>query len=165
MNPTHTRFGMLTQGRSARSASQWLADLTNSVRQSILRSQPLEDEDESLSVAKPVKIAVIDTGVCIDEAILEQRFDGRLKECRSWLDDGDGENGAVIPPCADAVGHGTHATSLVLQATEHTGCEVYVAQVFNSREDQQSGKSRQATQVAIARVCMIQRFEFLTQHS
>ncbi|KAK5110337.1 hypothetical protein LTR62_006045 [Meristemomyces frigidus] len=141
----------LLSEQDARSASQWFADLTNSVRQSVQRSLPSQDEDSTFPTVSPVKIAIIDTGVSIDESILDQEFDGRLRECRSWLKDGDGEDGAVISPNSDAVGHGTHATSLVLQATEHTGCEVYVAQVFNSRGDQQKDQTRQATQVAIAR--------------
>ena len=105
--------------------------------------------------ARPVKIAVIDTGALIDEDSLDFKFDGRLKECRSWLDESAGKPGTEMSGGADNVGHGTHATSLVLQATMHTDCEVYAAQVFAVQQDQQTVEETRATQIAIARVCEV----------
>ncbi|KAK0290620.1 hypothetical protein LTR35_000051 [Friedmanniomyces endolithicus] len=84
----------------------------------------------AIAVHTPVRIAVIDTGVHIDEDTLNLKYDGLLKECRSWLEDANGDAGQMMLSPADSVGHGTHATSLLLQATQHTPCEVYAAQAL-----------------------------------
>ncbi len=130
----------------AMSSTKWLNDLNDSVRRSASRHRP------AIAVHTPVRIAVIDTGVHIDEDTLDLKYDGRLKECRSWLKDANGDVGQMMLSPTDSVGHGTHATSLLLQATQHTPCEVYAAQVFDAQEGHDRGAASQATQVAITRV-------------
>lgn len=78
----------------------------------------------------------MDTGAAIEQSILDLVYDGRLKECRSWINGAS----AQLTQGADLVGHGTHATSLVLKVTENTDCEVYVAQVF-AKDPQKTGKA------------------------
>ncbi|KAK1066325.1 hypothetical protein LTR74_007212 [Friedmanniomyces endolithicus] len=136
---------MADQFFRAMSSTKWLADLNDSVRRSASRHRP------AIAVHTPVRIAVIDTGVHIDEDTLDLKYDGRLKECRSWLEDANGDAGQMMLSPADSVGHGTHATSLLLQATQHTLCEVYAAQVFDAQEGHDRGAASQATQVAITR--------------
>ncbi|KAK0880595.1 hypothetical protein LTR87_005559 [Friedmanniomyces endolithicus] len=135
---------LLSEGE-AMSSTKWLNDLNDSVRRSASRHRP------AIAVHTPVRVAVIDTGVHIDEDTLLLKYDGRLKECRSWLEDANGDAGQMMLSPADSVGHGTHATSLLLQATQHTPCEVYAAQVFDAQEGHDRGAASQATQVAITR--------------
>ena len=99
---------------------------TNSVWEH-LSSGPSEGGTVAL-FDRPVRIAVIDTGAAIEGSALEDLYDNRLVECRTWI----GEDRGRLVNCAtsDAAGHGTHATSLALQVTENTDCEVYVAQCF-----------------------------------
>ncbi|KAK1056933.1 hypothetical protein LTR74_014531 [Friedmanniomyces endolithicus] len=135
---------LLSEGE-AMSSTKWLNDLNDSGRRSASCHRP------AIAVHTPVRIAVIDTGVHIDEDTLHLKYDGRLKECRSWLEDANGDAGQMMLSPADSVGHGTHATSLLLQATQHTPCEVYAAQVFDAQEGHDRGAASQATQVAITR--------------
>jgi hypothetical protein len=76
---------------------------------------------------RPVRIAVIDTGAAIEASDMDV-YDNRLIECRSWIGEDPGR--LVADATGDEVGHGTHATSLVLKVTENTDAKVYVAQVF-----------------------------------
>jgi hypothetical protein len=93
-----------------------------------------------------VKVAVIDTGVAIEDSILDDLYDNRLIECRSWT----GANQARLIECAsaDTVGHGTHATSLLLKVTENTDCEIYVAQVFEEDPQQTNGFEKMEKPIA-----------------
>ena len=104
-----------------------------------------------LATGKPVKMAVIDTGVSIPGADLEYQFHNRLKECRSWLDEKAGEEGIEFQE-VDEDGHGTHTVSIALKTTERTDCELYVAQVFRNRGEKKTVYTNKATQTAIARV-------------
>ena len=99
-----------------------------------------------------VKIAIVDTGVHIDDVTLEYRFNSRLKECRSWLDGSGGDDGILLSPNVDEDGHGTHNASIALKATQHTQNEIFVAQVFRRRRDKQTVGTTRPTQIAIARV-------------
>jgi hypothetical protein len=89
---------------------------------------------------RPVKIAVVDTGAAIEGSILEDSYDNRLIECRSWI--GEDRARLIRGATADKVGHGTHATSLVLKNTENTDCEIYVAQVFEKDPHQRSPSNK-----------------------
>lgn len=80
---------------------------------------------------EPVKVAILDTGAKFDPKMLEMAYEGRIKEYRSWTDQGCGKRGKILDDGNDDDGHGTHAVSLLLQVARH--CEVYVAQVFPSR--------------------------------
>jgi hypothetical protein len=104
---------------------------------------------------EPVRIAIIDTGAAIDEALLESYdYNGRSRfcACRSWADEQYGDQGKEIGH-EDFVGHGTHATSLALKITENTDCEIYVAQVFQGdpqkiMEEEQTSKSTATSAIA-----------------
>jgi hypothetical protein len=103
-------------------------------------------------VYRPIRLAVIDTGAAIESSILEDLYDNRLVECRSWI----GKNSATVvkDAAADRVGHGTHAASLALKVTENTSCEIYVAQVFDRSPVQEASSKNDMGVVAeaIARV-------------
>jgi len=101
---------------------------------------------------EPIRIAVIDTGVYIDDTTLDCQFDSRLMECRSWLDAKAEEEGTLLSPGDDEDGHGTHTVSIALQATRQTLCKIYAAQVFRTRQDKRKVATTESTQVAIARV-------------
>jgi subtilisin family serine protease len=109
---------------------------------------------------EPVRIAVIDTGVYIDDITLETQFDSRLEECRSWLDAKAGEGGTLLSPGNDEDGHGTHTVSIALQATRQTRCKVYAAQVFQKRQDKGTVATTESIQVAIARVSFHDKRQF-----
>ena len=126
-----------------------LVDSTNATWNNLSPS-PSSSQHTAL-IERPVRIAVIDTGADIDESVLEL-YDHRLVECRSWI--GKDPAQLVEGATADAIGHGTHATSLVLSVTENTDCEIYVAQVFERDPEQKglSAKDVESMTRAIARV-------------
>jgi len=86
-----------------------------------------------IGLCRPVKIAIIDTGVHFD-ARVRNSYCSRLKECRSWLQSTFDPRGTVHPEGIDLDGHGTHCTSTVLKCAPQD-CEVYVAQVFAARAE------------------------------
>lgn len=108
-----------------------------------------------------VRIAVLDTGACFQRFAIDHIYDGRLKEVRSWRPKAssrarfDNKIGEIIPfdekPFYDMTdlvgedneGHGTHTTSLLLESTRDTNFEVYVAKVFDRRNDTQGDKATQ----------------------
>jgi len=130
---------------SAKSASTWMAQLDRCFG----RYELTEDTDQ-----ERVRIAVIDTGVNIDDTTMEYQFNSRLEECRSWLDAKAGEEGTLLSPGDDEDGHGTHTVSIALQATRQTLCKIYAAQVFRKRQDKRKVATTKSTQVAIARVSL-----------
>lgn len=115
----------------------------------------------------PVKIAILDTGADISLEKLTNVYDERLVENRTWLlsnkaegeslVDGDGKRLQDQP--LDCNGHGTHATSLLLEATQGTGAEVYVAQVFRGAAEKivqdEIIDNQTVTRVADVRQCTI----------
>jgi hypothetical protein len=86
-------------------------------------------------VDSPVKVAILDTGVQIPNHRLTNNFEQRLKECRTWLGTSASEGEKLAPGGHDADGHGTHGTSVLLQATRNTGIHVYAAQVFKDGDE------------------------------
>lgn len=133
---------------SSTTAAEWLETLNHGVRATISRY-------DKGALYRPAKIAIIDTGACIDELVIDMKYDGRLKECRSWLDESDGATGRAEGFNSDPIGHGTHATSLALESSMHSNCEVYVARVFATRLGRQSIEAQCETHAAIAQVCRI----------
>lgn len=95
----------------------------------------LRTRGKSQSKSDPVRIAILDTGAHIPSEQVENVYDGRIKECRTWLhstkDDGD----ALTEPCSDRDGHGTHGTGVLLEATQNTKIEIFVAQIFDKRTE------------------------------
>lgn len=98
---------------------------------------------------RPVRIAVVDTGVFFNRRT-RKLYEGRLKEVRSFTRKEDGEQGALCPEGEDLDGHGTHATSVLLDVDPFS--EVYVAKVFDSRDQKQGETLRSELQLGVARV-------------
>jgi hypothetical protein len=146
----------LTITQSVHSANNWMSRLQASTNDmwNELPSSSSNVRPGTLS-GRPVRIAVIDTGAAIEGDVLEDIYDNRLIECRSWIGEGDPAR-LIEGATGDKVGHGTHATSLVLKVTENTDCQVYAAQVFE-RDPQQkrpSGNDLGLTTKAIALVSL-----------
>jgi hypothetical protein len=77
----------------------------------------------------PVKVAILDTGFHIGEKTW-MLYDERIKEARSWL--GATPENIVLPGGNDPDGHGTHCATAFLKCASES-CELFVAQVFDSR--------------------------------
>jgi subtilisin family serine protease len=113
---------------------------------------PLPSNKSPIAISgRPVRIAVIDTGVAIEASILEDLYENRLKECRSWTCANPAR--LVDGTTADTVGHGTHAASLLLKVTENTDCEIYVARVFEDDPQQTNGFETMANPIAQVGCC------------
>ena len=116
----------------------------SAIEQDFLPTPDLQD------VTKAVKIAVLDTGAKFTKAILQNHYDNRVREIRKWhLASASAQipdSGIHIPDGDDEDGHGTHSTSLVLNATQNTDCLVYVAKVFGSKQDKQYGEVESVTE-------------------
>jgi hypothetical protein len=82
-----------------------------------------------------VKVAILDTGVQISTDWLRGVYEGRLKECRTWLTTENPEGEEFELGTRDSDGHGTHGTSVLLDVTRSADVHVYAAQVFNKREE------------------------------
>jgi subtilisin family serine protease len=130
--------------RRVYSAKEWMSRLQTSAN-AIWTRLPPRDQPVAF-FDRPVRIAVIDTGVAIEPSIVEDLYESRLIECRSWT----GANPAQLieGPTADTVGHGTHATSLLLKVTENTDCEIYVAKVFEEDPQDMDGVETMAKPIA-----------------
>lgn len=100
---------------------------------------------------RPVRIAILDTGALLDPASLSV-YDDRLVECRNFQTTWGGESSIRMSHGGDDDGHGTHATDLLLELTEHSECEIYVAKVFGKRSEKQNAKANAETEKAIAKV-------------
>jgi hypothetical protein len=97
------------------------------------RMDSVHEYIRGIGSCRPVKIAIIDTGVHFD-ARVRNSYCSRLKECRSWLQSTFDTHGTAHPEGTDPDGHGTHCTSTVLKCAPEE-CEVYVAQVFAARAE------------------------------
>ena len=84
---------------------------------------------------KPVKIAILDTGAHILRDKIEDIYDDRVVECRTWLRSQKDEGDALDGTSADHDGHGTHGTSVLLEATQDTDIQIFVAQIFHKRSE------------------------------
>lgn len=84
---------------------------------------------------RPIKIAILDTGAHIPRTELDHLYDDRIKECRSWLTSLGNDGDIMDGPSSDPDGHGTHGTGVLLEATQGTGIEVYVGQIFDKRSE------------------------------
>lgn len=82
-----------------------------------------------------MRIAILDTGAHIPSEQIENVFDERVKECRTWLHSTKADGEILQGPCSDRDGHGTHGTGVLLNATQDTGVEVFVAQIFDKRTE------------------------------
>ena len=93
----------------------------------------VHDTFQMAGTCDPIKVAIIDTGVNFGEK-LARVYGDRVVECRSWADPLDGKKGRDVSPGVDADGHGTHSVIAFLK-TASTECSVYVAQVFQTRDE------------------------------
>jgi hypothetical protein len=91
--------------------------------------------DERYS-ARSVNVAILDTGVQMTKDHYKRGYQNRLKECRTWLGTTAAEGELLPLGTNDGNGHGTHGTSVFLQATRSTNVNVYIAQVFAGRKEQ-----------------------------
>jgi hypothetical protein len=114
---------------SAASSAEW-TELLKSCVETVLPSRERPGQH-----ARHVRIAVLDTGASIPQHLLENLYDNRLVECRTWLDSWADEGKPFDANC-DEDGHGTHGTSVLLGATAETDIEIYAAQVFRNRTEQ-----------------------------
>ena len=88
-----------------------------------------------------IKVAVLDTGLDIGHPRIQASRE-RVRGTWTWLDAPEGkEQAEPNDPC----GHGTHVTGLLLDIAPD--CDVYVAQVADSRQ------SQPISAAVIARVC------------
>ena len=90
-----------------------------------------------------IKVAILDTGLDIGHPRIQASRE-RILDCRSWL---GGPDGAKMAAIDDPCGHGTHITGLLLDVAPD--CDVYVAQIADSREPRPISARR------IAKVCQI----------
>jgi hypothetical protein len=99
--------------------------------------------------AHPIKVAIVDTGVQFDKKT-RIMYGPRLKEVRSWTDPQSGKEGVLCPDGEDMDGHGTHATSVFLEVDPFS--EVFVAKVFESRDEKQGASMQTELQHRVANV-------------
>lgn len=90
--------------------------------------------DEGYST-QPVKVVILDTGAYMSRDNYKHAYNGRLKECRTWLKTAEADGEVFALGSSDDDGHGTHGASVLLQATQSTDVHVYVAQVFSGRNE------------------------------
>lgn len=102
---------------------------------------------------QPVKIAILDTGAHISPEQIDL-YDDRIIQCRSWLNTENSRGELLQDPSSDHDGHGTHGTSILLDATQGTDIKIYVAQIFESRSEKLKDDSfvDNATAMRIANV-------------
>ena len=101
-----------------------------------------------------VRVAIIDTGVLFDKRT-RMMYGSRVKEVRSFVGTYCPEDGVLCPEGEDVDGHGTHATSLFLETDPFS--EVFVAKVFESRDEKQGESTQKELQHRIAKVRSINR--------
>ena len=133
--PTHseyldprTRFHADQYG-SCKSADKYIRELKECTYR-FLRTR-----GKSQRKIDPVRIAILDTGAHIPAEEVENVYDGRIKKCRTWLRSTKDSGEALTGPCSDRDGHGTHATGVLLEATQNTKIEIFVAQIFDKRTE------------------------------
>lgn len=95
----------------------------------------LHRKGEKQSKTRPVRIAILDTGAHIPSEKVVNVYDDRVIECRTWLRSTEDKGESLKGPCSDRDGHGTHGTGVLLEATQYTNVEVYVAQIFDKRTE------------------------------
>ena len=96
-----------------------------------------------------VRVAIIDTGAVFDKKTM-MIYGSRVKEVRSWVGLHGNKDGLWRPDGEDTDGHGTHATSVFLEVDPYS--EVYVAKVFDSRDEKQGIAMQTKVQTRIANV-------------
>ncbi|GIZ44749.1 hypothetical protein CKM354_000793900 [Cercospora kikuchii] len=129
-------------------AAEWFFHLRNEAHKAVLSDKRMSSQ---------VKVAIIDTGANFDK----NQYRNVHHKCisyRTWCtDDGDIEGqpgcdevGNVAEQCTAVDDHGPHAVSVLRQVAPH--CNIFVAQVFLSKEDITSGKptEEQACRIANA---------------
>ncbi|EEU35604.1 uncharacterized protein NECHADRAFT_86785 [Fusarium vanettenii 77-13-4] len=102
------------------------------------RIKPLKDS--AANEIDPIKVAIIDSGVDLDDPVIRARS-CQIGDKRNWTSD-------QPDACADDCGHGTHVTRLILEAAP--AVKVYVAKVTERKklDSKVSGRIRQAIEWA-----------------
>ncbi|KAJ4248542.1 hypothetical protein NW757_008190 [Fusarium falciforme] len=90
---------------------------------------------------KPIKIAIIDSGVDPDDRWIRARS-SQIADTRNWTS-------AQIDDCADECGHGTHITRLILKVAP--AAEIYIAKVSKRKkfDPEVAGQVAQAIEWAV----------------
>lgn len=97
-------------------------------------SEVFRQDSRADSNSEPIRIAILDTGADIPSDLLYGEYAERLVDIRSWLNTTSKNGRQLSSTGLDSDGHGTHGTSVLLQATRYTNIKVYVAQIFAGRE-------------------------------
>lgn len=98
----------LTKCPSHTATDSWIEQFSR------LRDSCISDESVRL------KVAILDTGIDLGHPLL-LAHQGRVKDCKSWVD---------TQADQDTAGHGTHIASVILDLT--TNVDLYIAKVTES---------------------------------
>ena len=83
---------------------------------------------------QPVKIAILDKVAHFSGDFIGELYDEGFAKCCTWLESQD-EGGKLLDRgSVDSEGHGTHATSVLLDATEGTGIHIFSCPGSSARE-------------------------------
>lgn len=130
---------LLTSTREAKEAEVFWT----SMREFNKRHFPPTASDQHRDDFHPVKIALIDTGVDIEDSLIRPAYANGRVSGRSWV----GEPHDLTDTC----GHGTHLARLVLKTTK--SADILIAKVSQSKEF--ALKSRQnITEVRFSSNCI-----------
>lgn len=107
----------------------------------------------------PVRVAILDTGANFDDRTSRYLYDNRIVDYWSWCATPNsaqgksmfsGRNRNILPEGRDLDGHGTHVMSVLLEVAPF--CEVYIAKVFEGRNDMKDDVSSANTAQRVSNV-------------
>lgn len=98
---------------------------------------------------QPIKIAILDTGIDLPEAA-KSLYEGRIIECKSWLEGKGDLELEFSKGDRDVDGHGTHAAGLLLKVAQYA--HIYVARVFELGHESRGKFATEDTNEYIAKV-------------
>ncbi|KAL2673797.1 hypothetical protein Neosp_012241 [[Neocosmospora] mangrovei] len=108
-----------TNEREQKAAEGHLKDLINCMGRYI---KPRENGGQD--VKKPIKVAIIDSGIDLDDSWISGRST-QIVATRNWT-------GGETDDCADTCGHGTHITRLISKIAP--AAEIYIAKVSKRKK-------------------------------
>ncbi|RFU75778.1 hypothetical protein TARUN_6537 [Trichoderma arundinaceum] len=87
-----------------------------------LPPQGLAEKLKGIKTSERIRIAVLDTGIDMNDTMVKPAIKSRIKDMRSWVPSNDS--------CDDIFGHGTHVTRLLLRMAP--AAEIYVAKITDN---------------------------------